>query len=285
VYPVLKKFFIQAIIPLLLIAGCSKSSDDFIKDLSSNSAVNRSMAATTLSGMRDHATTEKLVALLKSKDDRLVFIVAQVLGSRADTLAIQPLGEAAKHSNPFIRAKAIWSIGSIGHASGLPFLVEACKDSSAVVRHTAVMAIGFLHYAPAAAALYPMLRDEADSVRTAAIQSLYSFRKTEGSGVMAADLAIALHDPAPVVRYVAVQALGGGFPDTTVAGELLIEALRDENKDVRVEAISSLKNIAFKKAVPVLKKMFDTASVDEEYAISEAVKGMTGEDYPPEAGK
>lgn len=266
-------------------AGCSKSADDFIKDLSSGSAVTRSMAATTLSGMRDRETTEKLVALLKSKDDRLVFIVAQVLGSRADTLSIKPLAEAAKHPNAFIRAKAIWSIGSIGHPSGLPYLEEACKDTTAMVRHSAVMAIGFLHYPPAAAKLYPMLRDEADSVRTAAIQSIYSFRKIQGSGVMAADLAIALNDPAPVVRYVAVQAIGGGFPDTTVAGDLLIEALRDENKNVRVEAIVSLKNIGYKKATPILKKMFDTASVDEEYAITEAIKGMTGETYPAETGK
>lgn len=280
-----KKFGFLAIFILILVAGCSKSSDQLIKDLSSNSVVTRSMAATTLSGMRDRETTEKLISLLKSKDDRLVFIVAQVLGSRADTLAIQPLSETAKHPNPFIRAKSIWSIGSIGYPSGLPYLVEACKDSSSVVRHSATMAIGFLHYAPAAASLYPMLRDETDSVRTAAIQSIYSFRKTEGSGVLAADLAVSLNDPAPVVRYVAVQALGGGFPDTTVAGDLLIEALRDENKDVRVEAIVSLKNINYKKAEPILKKMYDTASVDEEFAISEAIKGMTGEVYPPEAGK
>jgi HEAT repeat protein len=243
------------------------------------------MAATTLSGMRDRATTEKLIALLKNQDERLVFIVAQILGSRADTLAIRPLAETAKHSNPYIRAKSLWSIGSIGYPSGLPYLVEGCKDSTAMVRHSAVTAIGFLHYPPAAANLYPMLRDAADSVRTAAIQSIYAFRKIEGSGVMASDLAIALNDPAPVVRYVAVQALGGGFPDTTVAGDLLMEALQDENKNVRVEAIVSLKNIGYKKALPALKKMYDTASVDEEYAISEAVKGMTGEPYPPEAGK
>jgi HEAT repeat protein len=270
---------------LFLFAGCSKSTDDLVKDLSDNSPITRSMAATTLSGMHDRASAEKLIALLNSKEDRLVFIVAQILGSRADTLAIRPLAMAAKHPNSFIRAKAVWSIGSIGHASGLPYLVEACKDSTAVVRHSAVMAIGFLHYPPAAATLYPMLRDPADSVRTAAIQSIYAFRKIEGSGVLAADLAIALNDPAPVVRYVAVQALGGGFPDTTVAGDLLIEALRDENKNVRVESITSLKNIGYKKAVPILKKMFDTASVDEEYAISEAIKGMTGETYPPETGK
>lgn len=277
--------FLTVLFVFVWFAGCSKSADDLIKDLGSNSAVTRSMAATTLSGMRDRATTEKLVPLLKNNDERLVFIVAQVLGSRADTLAIRPLGEAAKSPNAFIRSKAIWSIGSIGNPSGLPYLVEALKDTTSMVRQSAVMAIGFFHYPPAAAYLYPMLRDEADSVRTAAVHSIYNFRKIEGSGILASDLAIALNDPATVVRYVAVQALGGGFQDSTTAGDLLIEALRDENKDVRVEAIVSLDKIHYLKAVPMLKKMFDTATVDEEYAISEAIKRMTGESYPLESGK
>lgn len=275
-------FMLLFFVPLFFTNGCSKSSDQYIKDLSSGSATRRITAATNLVGRRDRETTKKLVALLDSKNDRLVFIVAQILGSRADTVAVHPLGRTAKNPNPDIRAKALWSIGGIGHESGLPYLSEALKDSVAMVRQSAVMAIGCIHYPPAATYLYPMLRDEADSVRTAAIQSIYFFRKIKESGVVAADLAIAVNDPSPLVRYVAVQALGGGFPDTTVAGDLLMDSLRDENKGVRIEAINSLKNIRYSKAVPLLKKMFDTASVDEEFVISESIRTITGEKYPPD---
>ncbi len=265
----------------LAIAGCAKSTDDLIRDLNSNDSRTRLKAAAQLIGQKEKGTTGKLSRILESKDDRQVFIATQVLGSRADTLAIAPLGKASKHPNPHIRARALWSIGSIGHESGLPTLSRV-TDSIPEVRHSAVTAIGFLNYAPTARLLYPFLRDEADSVRAATIQSIYMYRKVPGSGVLAADLALAVNDPSPLVRFVAVQALGGGFQDTTIAGALLIEALRDDNKYVRVEAINSIKNIRWAEAVPELKRIYDTATVDEEFGITETIKTITGEEYPPE---
>jgi HEAT repeat protein len=277
-----------ALIPLLAVfflAGCAKSTDDIIKNLSSESYVARMQAAARLISEKNPGTTKKLIERLSKGGEREAFIISQILGNRGDTTAIAPLGRLSKSPNIYIRARALWSIGNIGHESGLPYLVEGLKDSVAMVRHSAVTAIGFLHYPPAVSHLYPMLRDEADSVRSAAVRSIYNFRGIPGSGVLAADLATAVNDPAPVVRYVAVQALGGGFPDTTTAGELLVEALRDDNKYVRIEAITSIKNIRYKKAAPILKQMFDTASVDEEYSISDAIMTITGETYPPDSGK
>ena len=268
-----------------MFVGCARSADDLIKDLSSESTFTRLKASTLLIKQREPGTNKKLIAALNTSDQRRMFIIAQILGSRRDTSLVEPLGRLSKNPNPHIRANALLSIGNIGYESGLPYLVEGLKDSIPMVRHSAATAIGFLNYPPAAANLYPMLRDNTDSVRTAAIRSLYNFRKIPGSRVLAADLAIAVNDPSPLVRFVAVQALGGGFPDTTTAGELLVEALRDDNKYVRIEAITSIKNIQYKKAVPTLKKMFDTASVDEEYSISETIKTITGETYPPDLGK
>ena len=286
------KLQLMSIILALIFAGCSPSTESLIKNLQSENSIARTKAATILMGRRgDPETTKILISKLDNSDSRTAFIIIQVLGTMADTTAIKPLGNvAAKNSNPFIRAAALWSIGSIGNKSGLPFLVEGLKDSMAVVRHSAVMGIGFLKYPPSAHYLYPMLRDAVDSVRTATVQSIYNYRKIPGSGVLAADIAIALNDVNPTVRYVAVQALGGGglgqgFRDSTVAGDLLVDALKDDNKYVRLEAIVSLKYLRFKKAVPYLKEMFDTATFDEEYEITAAIKEMTGEQFPPESGK
>lgn len=275
----------------LVLAGCSPSTESLIKSLQSGNSIARTRAATELMGRRGNPeTTKKLAAQLNSSDNRTVFIIIQVLGTMADTTAIKPLGNVAQNHNPYIRAAALWSIGSIGSKSGLPYLTEGLKDSMAVVRHSAVMGIGFLKYPPAAKFLYPMLRDAVDSVRTAAVQSIFNYRKIPGSGVLAADLAITLNDANPTVRYVAVQALGGGglgqgFPDSTLAGDLLIDALKDENKFVRLEAIVSLKFLRCAKAVPYLREMFDTATIDEELEISSTIKEITGETYPPELGK
>lgn len=274
---------LAVVIFALAIAGCAKSTDNLIKELNSENPVTRLQAAAQLIGQKEKGTTGKLVSVLESGDERLVFIVAQILGSRADTTAIAPLGKVSTHPNPHIRARALWSIGSIGHESGMPYIVAGLRDSIPEVRHAAVSAIGFFHDAPSARLLYPFLRDEADSVRAAAIKSIYMYRKVPGAGVLAADLALAVNDPSPLVRYVAVQALGGGFPDSTIAGALLIEALRDENKHVRVEAINSIKNIRWAEAIPELKHMYDTATVDEEYSIAETIKAITGEEYSPES--
>jgi HEAT repeat protein len=276
---------VSVLIAVLLAAGCGKKTADLIKDLSSQSYSTRLQAAAQLQTMKEPGLTGKLIALLDSKDQRLQYIVVQILGSRGDTLAIAPLGKASKYPHPYIRAEALKSIGIIGKVSGLPYLVEGLKDPKPMVRYAAVTSIGYLQYPPAAKILYPILRDPADSVRTAAIRSLFLYRNIPGSGVLAADFAISVNDPSPLVRFVAVQALGGGFSDSTTAGELLVEALRDENKFVRIEAIVSIGKIQYAKAAPTLKEMFDTASVDEEVAISEVLKNITGETYPPPSKK
>ena len=269
------------IIILVLAAGCAKSSDELIKDLYSENSQIRLTAASRLMGRRDdQETIKKIIALLDEDNERVKFIAIQITASLADTSAIVPLSRMLDNPDPDIRANACWSLGSIGHVSALPYIVKGLRDPKPKVRHHAVTALGFIHDPRAVKHLYPMFRDDVDSVRVAAIQSLYNFRKVKGAGVKAEDLTITLSDRSDRVRYVGVQALGGGFPDTTTAGELLIEALQDKNRDVRIETIRSLGKIRYKKAVPHLKQMYNRASVDEESEISRAVKEITREDFP-----
>ncbi|MCE5251663.1 HEAT repeat domain-containing protein [bacterium] len=272
-----------SVVLVLLVWGCSKSTDDLIQDLRSSSSRVRQKAGVTLMGRRGNSeTVQKLIQVLNDKDMRVAFIAAQILGSMSDTTAVMPLGNMLGNPNSEFRARVCWSLGSIGHESALPFLVKELSDSSSAVRHSAITAIGALyHYPPASQYIYAMFRDPADSVRAAAVASHYNFRNVKESGVRAADLATPLTDRNDLVRYVTVQALGGGYPDTTVAGDLLIDALKDTNKHVRLEAIASLQKIGYAKAVPYLKGMYDTATVDEEYAITEAIKVISDETYPP----
>ena len=249
------KFLVYFII-LLAIIGCSKSAEELIKDLESDNTVTRSRAGTALmQGRGGPEAVERLIKLLDSDNDRSVFLATQILGTRSDTTAVHPLGRMIDNPNLNIRSRAAWSLGSIGHESSLPYLVKALEDS---------------------------VRDEADSVRAAAVHSLWLYRSYKDAGVMAADFAVPLNDKSDIVRYVTVQALGYDVDsDNTVAGEMLIETLRDQNKHVRIESIISLSKIKYKPAVPYLKKMYDLATLDEEYTISEAIKNITDEDFPP----
>ena len=232
----------------------------------------------------DPETTQKVIDVLNDEEEQVAFIAIQILGSLADTTAVAPLGKMLDHPNADFRASACYSLGSIGHESALDYLVRGIEDSVAAVRHSAVRSLGHLPhvYAPKYAShIYKMLRDEADSVRAAAVNSLYNYRNAENSDIFAEYLAVPLNDQSELVRYVAAQALGGGFKDTTLAGDLLIDALNDENKYVRLESIISIKKLRYNKAVPKLKEMFDTATVDEEFAITDAIKVIADETFPP----
>jgi len=281
----LRRSVCSFLIIVLACAGCSKSTDGLIEELDNDNSITRMRAATKLMGRRkDPETTMKLVAILDSDNERLVFLATQILGSLADTTAIPSLGSMVNHPNPNIRERAVQSLGTIGHESGWPYVEKALDDSVAGVRHAAITALGYLRYAPAKKQIFRMFRDEADSVRAAAVQTLYRYRTVENADVRAVDFTVPVRDHSELVRYVAIQALGweapGGYPDSTVAGELLIEALKDQSKYVRVEAIKSLGKNRYKPAIPYLKKMYDFATVEEEYTISETIKIITGEDFP-----
>ena len=269
---------------IVVAVGCGKSADDYIRDLDSDNSMLRRKAGIALTqGSGGPEAPRKLIALLESDNERLIFIATQILGSLADTSAVTPLGRMSAHQNPNIRESSVWSLGSIGHESALPYIIEALDDSVAGVRHSAVKALGYIHYPPAADYLFGMFRDEADSVRAESVHSLYLYRNDQGVKLTATDFAVPFKDKSDLVRYVTVQALGwDGFPDKNVAGEMLVEALGDQNKFVRLEAILSIKNIRYAPAVPRFKKMYDLATVDEEIAISEAIKTITGEAFPPE---
>ena len=281
-----KRIYGYLIILLLVSIGCGRGDDKLIKDLESDNPSTRRRAATRLmTHIKKHETVIKIIALLDSENERTVLMATQVLGTSADTSAVYPLGRIVDHPNPHIRDRAVESLGFIGHPSVLPYLVKALDDSVSGVRHTAVRMLGYIDYTPAAKYLFSMFRDEADSVRAYAVQSLYMYHDDKEAGVLAADFAMPLTDRNDFVRYATVQALGHSYPDSTVAGELLIGAPRDQHRNVRIEAITSLGRIGYTEAVPTLKKMYDMASVVEEYAISEAIKIIANETFPASAGE
>ncbi len=276
---------LYCIIIIMANIGCAQSTDDLIKELDSDNPNTRMYAATRLMNRgKDHTTTQKLIMLLDKDNERQVFLATQILGALADTTAVKPLGRLLNHPNPHIREKAVQSLGTMGHESGWPYVEKALDDSVDGVRYSAIQSLGYLGYAPAKKQIFRMFRDRTDSIRAAAVESLYRYRSVKNADVKAADFSVPFRDNSELVRYVTVQALGwgapGGYPDSTVAGEILIEALKDPSKYVRVEAINSLRINKYKPAIPYLKKMYDLATVEEEYSISEAIKDITGEDFP-----
>ncbi len=263
------------------VVSCSTGSDRLIRNLDSDSRALRLKATIKLTTKtKDPETVQKLVALLDSENERTVLIVTQILGT-ADSSVVVPLSKMINHPNYIIRDRAVQSIGLIGYRESAPYLIAALKDSSATVRHTAVKMLGSIDNPEVVPHLYPMFRDEVDSVRAVTVQSLYMYHKNQTADIRAADFAVPMNDKSDLVRYVAAQALGESYADSIVAGNLLVEALSDQNKYVRLKSIISIGQIKYEPAIPRLKEMYDLATIDEEFEISEVIKVITGEEFPP----
>ena len=157
-----KKLFLIFFMSLLVFIGCFNSTDDYIKDLSSDNPITRRLAGTKLMGRRnDPETVKKVIGLLDRDDERLVFIATQLLGSMADTSAVRPLGKMLDNENHNIREAAAWSLGTIGtsaNETAFPYLKKALADSASGVRHAALKSLGILDYTPAVKTIFTMMR-------------------------------------------------------------------------------------------------------------------------------
>ncbi|MFC1537984.1 sister chromatid cohesion protein PDS5 [Candidatus Latescibacterota bacterium] len=276
-----KVYVIIISIFLLVVSGCSKTIDDRIEELDSDSARVRFNAATYLSYFgKDPDTVRKVTGLLESNNERLIFIAAQILGNSGDSTTVEPLGKLTVHPNHDIRDRAVQSLGLINTGQSADYVIKALEDSSAVVRKTAVKMIGIMNYSAGVADVVKMLDDISADIRAEAVHTLYTFRKNPKAGIVASYFEKPLDDENENVRYVAVQALDYRYPDSAKSVELLMKALDDKSKAVRAEAVNSLGKIGCKEAIPQFKKMHDLEHYNVQIAISEAIKQITGEDFP-----
>ena len=277
----MKRIFTCAMIALTLAAaGCARDTSQLVENLESDNSSARRNATTKLAIMnKDPETLQKIAALLDSDNERTVLIATQILGT-SDSTMIKPLTRVLHHPNEYIRDRAVEAIALIGYLDAAPYVIEALQDSSELVRNTAVKMLGQIGDSDVLPSLFSMLRDDADSIRAQAVQSIYMYHDDPTAIINASDFAVAMNDPSDQVRYVAAQALGAKYNDGDIAGELLIEALGDPNKYVRIKAIQSLATLKYEPAVQPLKDMYETSTVDEEIEISDAIKQISGEDFP-----
>jgi len=275
----LKRYGQCIVIIALFFLGCSGSNESLIGNLSNPNAKVRNGAVRRLMlHGHDTATIKKLIALLESEDEQLVFITVQILSSPIDSIAVHEIGRLTKHRNPDIRFRAVESLGLIGHKSALPYLFHALEDSVVNVRRMAVMKLGLFGEPSAIEPLCSMFGDTSARVKSETVQALIWLRNNVE---IYADLfTMPMNDDNELVRYVAVQALGNEYPDEDVAVELLMKALDDPSSHVCAEAVKSISRIGYKKAIPQLKKMHNTSQYEVQIAISGAIRNMTGETYP-----
>ena len=239
-------------------------------------AIVRSHIATALGKLGDEKALPHLLDALQDEDYWVRRSAASALGELGNSTAVPPLLKTLTDKKPSVRSATAGALGKIGDADALPGLLQALEDPKYDVRRRVVVALGEIgdvkavphlvhilqdqyesEYVIAAvatalgklkheAAVNPLihrLNDEFNNVVKAAHTALKGFKMHQEVPLLRA----ALQATNPAIRLFAQVALQQGFfeyypynQEYHKVTEPLIQALQDENNNVRLSVIRIL---------------------------------------------
>jgi len=172
----------------------------------------------------------------KEQDNNLRSKAAQALGNTGNQKSIEPLIEALKDSNEWVRVDAVDALGTFESQDVIKPLIETLKDSSEEVRKHAVDALGAFESQEVIETLKKALEDRSPRVRISAADVLGKLGYQDGIVVLIKDL----KDDDENIRISTAGILGKlGNPR---AIDPLIGAIADESNDVRKAIINALES-------------------------------------------
>jgi HEAT repeat protein len=207
--------------------------------------------------------------------------VAQLAARRLDRKAVKTFRRALKDPQWLVRRAGLLELARFNDPAFLPLLVEHCKDPHAAVREAAIIGIVTQRNTEIAfMALPPMLRDANSIVRWHAAKGLLTLRWKPDSDFNSALLYASLgqYEALETFPEHAVDALilsyQGSFPhqrqaivellgrfENPRAVPFLIEALKDEAYQVRMESVESLGRLKKPELVPhIVSALKDSSS-------------------------
>ncbi|WP_431263263.1 HEAT repeat domain-containing protein [Roseateles chitinivorans] len=179
--------------------------------------------------------------------------------------SIGPLVECLAHPRPFVRERAAHALGDIGedacHAASSR-LRSLLADTEDAVRQRAAWALGLMHDTSdrTVALLADMAGKESPADAGAALHALGNIGKSAGAAALSSHRSLvlaALDRPTPNVRRWALYAAEWVGLESQAWADVLVDILRrDDASEVRLEALSTLKELApsvdLSAAVPAL---------------------------------
>jgi len=134
----------------------------------------RHYTAEALIKIKDAKAVEPLIQALKDEDYFVREAAARALGEIKDKRAVEPLLEALGDEWWNVRLDAAMALGKIGDAKAVEPLIKALKDRNETVRGSAAKALGEIGE-PVVEPLIQALKDESSMVRKAAARILKRF--------------------------------------------------------------------------------------------------------------
>ncbi len=271
----MKRMWIGALVVLL--ASCGKRPvEELVRDLESPDDAVRRKAVQELILRDKDEVIPPLLEVLRTGSPRAQYVALQVLGRMRDSRVVGPIKGFLSSENPHIRAVAAEALGNLRAKEALGDLKESLKDSSSLVRERVAWALGRLDTAGVLPLLKEAISDPSRRVRRNALVSLAELypklKDAENKEEVLRLVRGCIGDPAPQVRYVAVQ-IAGILRDRE-AVPMLIERLEDPFASVRQKAARSLGQIGDPRAVSHLEKMLSSEDIGDQEAAKWALRRM-----------
>jgi len=265
----------------------------------------RAEAAEELGELRRKAAAKPLLMALKDTDGRVRATAAEALGKTGEPKAFTPLAYLLQDPiemdrDPRVRAAAAIALGELpvyedwdplGRASRdedaevrlavagalsarayhSPALYRLLKeDADHRVRATAAAALGRVGAAADSSKLVSATRDPAPAVRYQAVNALRAHRKAP----VRPAITDCLGDPHPMVRMAAIRALvarGRGDPTLVIR---LSQRLEDRDTAVRAAAARAMGELGDLEALPYLEQAPEDPSPSVRQAVAEAIRKL-----------
>lgn len=232
----------------------------------------REAAAWALGEIDDNRAVPHLLEALKSERATKVRVkIVEALNQIDDPAAVSGVAAVLKDPSAEVRRAAVDALGEFEDHSATAALIGLIRDEDLEVRRKVAEALGQMEDANAVDALTAMVRDSDPEVRANAIEALHHFESQKLIPVFVA----ALKDSSAHVREHAADALGS-IDGLHTAPRALIDALADQNRDVRRNVVSALSNIGDEAAVPALKKLIAETDASTKRSAVEALKEIGG---------
>lgn len=184
------------------------------------------------------------------KDHRVS--AAEALGKISDPLTVKPLITALKDEDGFVQIASAKALGEIGDKRAIKPLIATLKEQDVLLRETVVESLSKIG-ASAEKTVLPLLKNRDVSIRPLGVEILGNI----GGDHSIEPLILAMKDDE--LRDLAQDALVKiGAP----ALELLINALENQDKEVRISTVQLLSKIGNEKAIKPLMNLLKDEDED-----------------------
>lgn len=259
---------------LVALAALGISVERLSADITNPNWQTRVAAITMLARLGDAKSTPLLVNALKDSDIRVRAEAARTIGVMGDQRAFEGLNGALKDASADVRIEATYALGRLKDARAIAPLSNLLNDRDARVSLAAAESLVRMQDARAVRVLVASLTDNDWHVRARAAQVLARVSADTPIEEATTQLARAVIDKDPIVRYYAAEALAG---IGARAVPPLIEVLRTPRDQDRERAARVLWRIGKPAVEPLIAFIQDRSLTAEMRAVAAHALGVIGD--------